>query len=483
MTNTSTRNIEATVEQIKRLSAAGCQIVRVTTPTLMEVESLKIIKQHLAESNINIPLVADVHFSPVVARHAATVADKVRINPGNYLNDTTKEHYSEADFMESRRQIANNIQPLLKVCKQHNTALRIGVNQGSLSKRILYRYGNTPKGMVASALEFMEILLESGFQQFTLSLKASDVRIMQEANIMLVKQMIKKDVFFPLHLGVTEAGDGNDGRIKSAAGIGSLLQLGIGDTIRVSLTEDPEAEVLVAKKVLSLTSSKGVALRELESLTAHAQVPPKKIADEVGHSKPYVVSRIYNGLSDMFFKDKTLCFNSGKPVNNLQRLTITSIHNSSTDFETLLLEASILFASDFLKKGSQAIFIKNVHFNTTDLTKLSLDILQGMGLRYSKTEYIACPSCGRTLFNIMDQLKKVREKTSRFKGLKIAVMGCIVNGPGEMAGADYGLTGSGKGKITLYKLGKPVVKNIPEEQAAEALLELIENDTKTGRSL
>lgn len=479
MTNTPTSNVHDTTEQIKRLAAAGCDIIRVTTATLKEVESLKIIKRNLATANINIPLVADVHYSPLVTEKAAMVADKVRINPGNYLTDKTKEHYSDSDFIAARRQITQNIKPLIQICKQHNTSLRIGVNWGSLSKRMLYRYGNTAKGMVASALEFIEILTAEGFEQFTLSLKASDVRIMQQANVMLVQEMIKRNTIFPLHLGVTEAGAGNDARIKSAAGIGTLLQLGIGNTIRVSLTEDPEAEIPVAKKLLPYYNKEGVSSEALKKLSFHPVKPHQKIAAAVGHSKPLVVSSPGEKLADLHFNAGSLYLPSGKYIADSRDLQLASIQSNNPDFESFLMDATVRFTVDFLKNGAQAILLENPHLNTSTLTKLSFDILQGLGLRYSKTEYIACPSCGRTQFNIMEQLKRVRQKTAGFKGLKIAVMGCMVNGPGEMAEADYGFTGSGKGTITLYRANTIVKKNIPEADAVDALLKLIKSDIQS----
>ncbi len=479
MTNTPTTNTPETTEQIKRLATAGCDIIRVTTATLKEVESLKIIKQNLATANINIPLVADVHYSPLVAEKAAMVADKVRINPGNYLTDKTKEHYSDSDFIAARQQITQNIKPLIQICKQHHTALRVGVNWGSLSKRILYRYGNTAIGMVASALEFIEILTAEGFEQFTLSLKASDVRIMQEANVMLVQEMIKRNTFFPLHLGVTEAGTGNDGRIKSAAGIGALLQFGIGNTIRVSLTENPEAEIPVAKKLLPYYNKEGVSSEALKKLCFHPVKLQKKIVEAVGHNKPLVVSSPGEKLADLHFNAGSLYLPSGKYFTDSQDLKLTSIQSNNPGFESFLIDAALRFSVDFLKNDAQAIFLQNPHFSPSALTKLSFDILQGLGLRYSKTEYIACPSCGRTQFNIMEQLKRVRQKTAGFKGLKIAVMGCMVNGPGEMAEADYGFTGSGKGTITLYRANTIVKKNIPEADAVDALLELIKSDIQS----
>jgi (E)-4-hydroxy-3-methylbut-2-enyl-diphosphate synthase len=478
MTNTAAGDTVATVNQIAALVNRGCDIVRVAVPTLKDAGNLKTIKQELHKKGINVPLVADVHYSVSVAERAAHFVEKVRINPGNYLSDKSKEHYSDNDFKEARRQIFENIQPLLKICKKHNTALRIGVNLGSLSKRILFRYGDTAKGMVASALEFIEILQESGFDQFTLSLKASNVRIMQEANVMLVKKMIERDTFFPLHLGVTEAGAGTDARIKSAAGIGALLKLGIGDTIRVSLTENPENEIPVAKMLLPFAQNKGVNPDELNNLKFGAVNTNNEIARITGHSKPLVISKTENEKTDLILNNNKLTVVKNNKSIAVKDLTIAAIESNEPGYEKFLINSGVNLAYEFITRQPRAVFIKNPHFSDLELSKLSLDILQGLGLRYTKTEYIACPSCGRTQFNIEEQLKKVKEKTARYKSLKIAVMGCVINGPGEMAGADYGYVGSGKDKVTLYKAGKIVKRNIPVENAAQQLRALIETEMK-----
>ncbi len=476
MTNTPTGDTNATVNQIVALVNKGCDIVRVAVPTLKEAENLQNIKNKLNMLGIEVPLVADVHYSVAIAEKAARYVEKVRINPGNYLTDKNKEHYSKDDFKTARQQIFENIQPLLQTCKKHQTALRVGVNWGSLSKRILYRYGNTAKGMVASALEFIDILLESDFHQFTLSLKASDVRIMQEANVMLIKEMIKQNRFFPLHLGVTEAGAGTDARIKSAGGIGALLKLGIGDTIRVSLTEDPEKEIPVARLLLPFANKNGITLKELDSLKFHPVDANDEPANIVKHAKPLVISETKNPIADLFINaEKQLEFKNNQTLSP-EKLKIAFVESNEKDFESFVVNTTVNFAYEFITQPPRAVLIKNPHFSALELSKLSLDILQGLGLRYSKTEYVACPSCGRTQFNIMEQLKKVQDKTSQYKALKIAVMGCIINGPGEMADADYGYVGSAKGKVTLYKAGKIIKRNIPEEKAADVLRELIEQN-------
>ena len=356
MTNTDTNDIEGSVEQIKRCVAAGAEIIRLTTQGEREVNSVAEIKRRLAADGIVVPLVADVHFSSSVALKAACVVDKVRINPGNFIKPIKRDFstdYTDEEFEQERLALRERFVEFLDVCKKHHTAVRIGVNHGSLGERMMNRYGDTPMGMVESCLELLRMCRQENFDQIVISLKASNTVLMIEAVKLLVEKMDAEDFHFPLHLGVTEAGDGEDGRIKSAVGIGSLLAVGIGDTIRVSLSEPPEAEIPVAFGILQATRS-----------------------------------------------------------------------------------------------------------------------------RITKTEYISCPSCGRTLFDLQTAVRRVRERTSHLVGLKIAVMGCIVNGPGEMADADYGYVGAGKGKISLYKGKTCVERNIPEDEAVDKLLALIDRYEK-----
>ncbi len=356
MTNTDTNDIEGSVEQIKRCVAAGAEIIRLTTQGEREVNSVAEIKRRLAADGIVVPLVADVHFSSSVALKAACVVDKVRINPGNFIKPIKKDFstdYTDEEFEQERLVLRERFVEFLEVCKKHHTAVRIGVNHGSLGERMMNRYGDTPMGMAESCLELLRMCRQENFDQIVISLKASNTVLMIEAVKLLVEKMDAEDFHFPLHLGVTEAGDGEDGRIKSAVGIGSLLAVGIGDTIRVSLSEPPEAEIPVAFGILQATRS-----------------------------------------------------------------------------------------------------------------------------RITKTEYISCPSCGRTLFDLQTAVRRVRERTSHLVGLKIAVMGCIVNGPGEMADADYGYVGAGKGKISLYKGKTCVERNIPEDEAVDKLLALIDKYEK-----
>ena len=356
MTNTDTNDIEGSVEQIKRCVAAGAEIIRLTTQGEREVNSVAEIKRRLAADGIVVPLVADVHFSSSVALKAACVVDKVRINPGNFIKPIKRDFstdYTDEEFEQERLALRERFVEFLDVCKKHHTAVRIGVNHGSLGERMMNRYGDTPMGMAESCLELLRMCRQENFDQIVISLKASNTVLMIEAVKLLVEKMDAEDFHFPLHLGVTEAGYGEDGRIKSAVGIGSLLAVGIGDTIRVSLSEPPEAEIPVAFGILQATRS-----------------------------------------------------------------------------------------------------------------------------RITKTEYISCPSCGRTLFDLQTAVRRVRERTSHLVGLKIAVMGCIVNGPGEMADADYGYVGAGKGKISLYKGKTCVERNIPEDEAIDKLLALIDKYEK-----
>ncbi len=476
MTNTPTSDIQNTVAQIREVVEAGSHIVRLAVPSLEDARSLSQIKKRLREDKISVPLVADIHYSPQIAELSARIVDKVRINPGNFINEKIKKHYSEQDFVLAREQLAENVEPLLKICRQYGTALRIGVNWGSLSKRVLYRYGNTPEGMVASAMEFMDVLLEAGFENFTLSLKASDVRVMQQANILLVQKMIEQNRFFPLHLGVTEAGDGLSARVKSAAGIGALLKLGIGDTVRVSLTEDPVNEIPVAKSLVALFGEqKGTEPERLKKIDFKYLPFSTSLKDKAGHDKPLILAGEPHGQVDITVKDNRY-FLKGKEINpEAEKLKISKI-SEDVPFDRFLIKSSTGFAFDFLTGKANALFLQNERLPQKQLVELSQEILQALGFRYSRPEYIACPSCGRTRFVIFEQLQRVKEKTAHLKGVKIAVMGCPVNGPGEMADADYGYVGTGKGKVTIYKQGKPYQKNVPEEKAVDVLVSVIEQD-------
>ena len=484
MINTNTMDTVATVQQVLELVNAGCDLVRITTPGIKEAENLKIIKSELKKKGYKLPLIADIHFNPKAAEVAAKYVEKVRINPGNYVDRKSgKIDWDEAEVKLARERIADKLLPLLKICQSTETAIRIGTNHGSLSERILSTYGNTPLGMVESAMEFVQICRDFNFHNLILSMKASDVQIMVKANRLLVERMIKADSYYPLHLGVTEAGAGEEARIKSAAGIGSLLASGIGDTIRVSLTEDPVNEIPVAKKLVDLYGRNETAFKKTFSgLQLLKPQTDKSLQEITGQRNPVIVSG-YSEISDCYLAENLLKPAQGN--NKSFEFETIDLNKSNIDpsviikkvyqnlpFDDLLIIASVDFALIFSKQKKGGIWIE-ADENYNKIAGLSLKILQALGIRYSKAEFIACPSCGRTQFDIMNVFKKVRKKTSHLKGLKIAVMGCVVNGPGEMAGADYGYVGAGRGKVTLYKSGEAVLKNIDEDLAVDALVELI----------
>ena len=420
MTNTFTSDIEASTEQVIELFDAGCDIVRLTTRDLKEANCLDEIRNKLKQKGLNIPLVADVHFNPKVALQAALFADKVRINPGNYVDKRRgKTDFSNEDNKAERIKIKQNLRPLIDICKQNNVAIRVGVNHGSLSERMLYNYGNTAKGMVESAIEFIEIFREEEFHNLVISLKASHVNTMLEANLLMHDEMTKRGYCYPIHLGVTEAGDGLDARVKSAAGIASLLSQKIGDTIRVSLTENPVEEVPFGNKICNLF--------------------PKS--------------------SEKYHPAKA------EIINNTLKLNY-----KLNDFDELIIKVAVDTTLLNLNNDFKELEITN---NGQFENSLSDSILQALGIKVTKAEFIACPGCGRTLFNLMDELQKVKTSTSHLKGLKIAVMGCIVNGIGEMADADYGYVGAGPDKVNIYKQKTLVAKNIQSQKAVDELIKLI----------
>ena len=406
MCDTDTLDIEASVAQCRSLAAAGCDIIRLTTQGMKQVEALGQIKSRLRAEGIATPLVADVHFSADVALAAASVADKVRINPGNFSKDheVAKEKFAD----------------LTDICRRNGTAIRIGLNHGSLGERITSRYGDTPLGMVRAVMEWLKMCAEREFYNVTVSLKASNTKVMADAYRLLRRTMEEElGMVFPLHLGVTEAGAGDTGRIKSAVGIGTLLREGIGDTIRVSLTENPVNEVPVAQ-----------LLRDMAALPVPEQGCTKFSIDAATREE---------------FLVKASCM-IGPPLLDCR-------------IDDFSLEAKV--ADRILTKEETEAFKD--------------DLMQACRRRFTKPEYIACPGCGRTLYNIQSLLQQVMEATKEFAGVKIAVMGCIVNGPGEMADADFGYVGEGGGKVTLYKGSEPVMRGIPQEQGVEKLVELIRN--------
>ena len=439
MATVSTLDTEAAVEQAIRLINAGAELVRFTTQGTREAENLRHIKAALIERGYDTPLVADVHFNATVADTAALYADKVRINPGNYV-DTARKFvqlsYSDEAYAAEVERIGKRLVPFLRLCREHGTAVRIGVNHGSLSDRILSRYGDTPEGVVERCMEILRVCQREHFDDVVVSIKASNTVVMVQSVRLLVKAMDAEDMHYPLHLGVTEAGEGEDGRLKSAVGIGTLLTEGIGDTIRVSLAEAPEAELPVAREIVDISRN--------EEREARSGVSRKEERVEIDGSTIVVTS-------------------------------------DESDWEQLLLHTAINVGGLLLDRRATELVIRNPHFEEERLRCLSDDILQAARVKFTKTEYIACPGCGRTLYDLPSTLRRIKEATQHLKGLKIAVMGCIVNGPGEMADADYGYVGAGRGKVSLYRGKECVLKNIPEEEAVERLLELIVRETRSEK--
>jgi len=601
MTTTDTMDTAATVAQSIRMIEAGCEYVRITAPSLKEAENLKNIKDELRKAGYKTPLVADIHFTPNAAELAARIVEKVRVNPGNYADKKKFEHidYTDASYHSELQRIRDRFIPLVRICKEYGTAMRIGTNHGSLSDRILSRYGDTPQGMVESAMEFLRICEDESYKNIVLSMKASNPQVMVQAYRLLVQQMMAAGMNYPLHLGVTEAGDGEDGRIKSAAGIGTLLEDGLGDTVRVSLTEDPEFEIPVAKALVNRYNNRAGhdGIQPVQVVDGKCSVPYSPYEYERRHTQPvlnfgeknvprviadfskrdaitpaslFAVGYQYSVPTDkwnltdqacdfLYTGDQILNFeipgtlgiivNSGVygSVQNKDRyyplfcgneffaasithpqlnFVAADIHTLTPEFVAklkgqhnvvvvldsmnvhampelrrammLLMEADcatpVVLKRNFMIESAE----EGVLFAATDFGALLLDgmgdgvwmktsenipqmtvnscvfgVLQATRTRISKTEYISCPSCGRTLFDLQETTNKIRKRTEHLKGVKIGIMGCIVNGPGEMADADYGYVGTGVGKITLYK-GKEVVdRNIPESEAVEALVNLI----------
>ncbi len=430
MATTDTNDTEGSVAQAKRIIDAGGELVRFTTQGIREAENMKNISARLKADGYNTPLVADVHFTAHTADVAAQYCEKVRINPGNYVDPgRTFKHleYTDEEYAAELEKIEKKLVPFINICKEHHTAVRIGVNHGSLSDRIMSRYGDTPEGIVESCMEFLRIFRREQFNDVVISIKASNTVVMVTTVRLLVKTMDKEDMHYPLHLGVTEAGEGEDGRIKSAVGIGALLTEGIGDTIRVSLSEEPECEIPVARKLVDL-------IPECTRLREEAEAS---------------------------IKDDTITLTLDAP-----------------DWETLQLKASMAVGALLIDRKATKLVITNKTSMTseTSLTSLADSILQAARIKFTKTEYISCPGCGRTLYNLQETIAKIKAATKDLVGLKIGIMGCIVNGPGEMADADYGYVGAGRGKISLYRAKECVEKNIPEAEAVDHLLALIKND-------
>jgi (E)-4-hydroxy-3-methylbut-2-enyl-diphosphate synthase len=586
MTNTDTLDTGASIAQCIRIIEAGADLVRLTAQGEKEARNLELIRKELRKAGFETPLIADIHFNPAAAEIAAAIVEKVRINPGNYVDKRAsflKVDLSEKEYGEELERIHERLLPLLNICRQHKTAIRVGVNHGSLSDRIMTRYGNTPLGMTISAMEFIKIMRAENFHNLVLSMKSSDTSVMIEATRMLVKHMIEEGFYYPLHLGVTEAGEGEDGRIRSAAGIGTLLSEGIGDTIRVSLSEDPEKEIPVAKTLVSYCSRELSSARPDRALLKTPSCRPSAVA---GIKGPLVIANMshYVTLNPEAYSDAGFSadIESGTFIKgdgaadiiiasylpeivpqqatvavpfkiwlyNDKRENIIPLFSPETYYETATRSEKlnlILTGSHFSEKlmkypdatNSILIFtynatkeryapeklfrvlesenrelnvVLNPVFNIDqteelnikaaatlgsyindsriagisvtnrgevpfrDVNRLCFSILQVTSARITRTIYLSCPTCGRTKFNLQDAVRKVKEKTAHLKGLKIAVMGCIVNGPGEMAGADWGYVGAARGKVHIYKGPEPVLKNIPEESAVDELLRLIGED-------
>ena len=428
MTTTATMDTKGCIEQAIRIIQAGGELVRMTTQGTREAENMRLIREGLTARGYNTPLVADVHFNPAVADVAARYVEKVRINPGNYVDParTFKQlEYTDQEYAQEIQRIRDRFIPFLNICREHNTAIRIGVNHGSLSDRIMSRYGNTPAGMVESCMEFLRICVEQNFMNVVISIKASNTVVMIETVRLLVKEMDREGMAFPIHLGVTEAGEGEDGRIKSAIGIGALLAEGIGDTIRVSLSEAPEREIPVARKLV-----------DYAAVTAQVRAS----------------ARIENGILELSYNDSSL-----------------------EDFQ---LHAAMDAGALLIDGKAKDLKLINPNISAEQIKSTEEAILQGARIRFSKPEYISCPGCGRTLYNLEETIARIKAATGHLKGVKIAIMGCIVNGPGEMADADFGYVGAGRGKISLYRGKECIEKNIPEENAVDRLLQLIEETTK-----
>lgn len=597
MTTTDTMDTQATVEQSIRMIEAGCEIVRITAPSKKDAENLQNIKDELRARGYDTPLVADIHFTPNAAEIAARIVEKVRVNPGNYADKKKFEEleYTDETYQQELQRIKERFVPLVRICKEEGTAMRIGTNHGSLSDRILGRYGDTPLGMVESALEFLRICQEEDYHNIILSMKASNTQVMVQAYRLLIVKMKEENMNYPLHLGVTEAGEGEDGRIKSAVGIGTLLEDGIGDTVRVSLTEEPEFEIPVARelvrrydtrkkhqnisrisdypidsynyirresnKVLNIgekqvpivmadfSLKKKLSPASFFALGYRYSVPTDKwnIGDmacdyvflgdeEIDFNIPGTLGivyhydtwlkhqnedRVYPFLTHkQYLENPTLSKHLNIVYACLPDLSTELIDRLKSDPTAVLLidswnahgmaEQRRLFVELINQKCTVPVIIGRAYGNlkeeelqlhaATDMGALLLDglgdgvfiaaencgsdqtvnqtafgILQATRTRISKTEYISCPSCGRTLFDLQETTAKIRAKTNHLKGVKIGIMGCIVNGPGEMADADYGYVGTGVGKITLYKEKEVVQRNIPEEQAVDALIDLIKS--------
>ena len=453
MTKTPTADTELSVAQVERIADAGAGIVRLTAQGRKEGENLENIVSRLREDGYKTAVVADIHFVPEVASIAARYVDKVRINPGNYRTST------------------GELEALIEQCRERGVALRIGVNHGSLAKRIFDEWGDTPQGMVVSAMEFLRVCRRENFDQVVVSMKSSNTRVMVQAYRLLVEAMAEEGMTYPVHLGVTEAGNGIEGRVKSAVGIGALLSDGIGDTIRVSLTEAPENEVPVAQMLVDYFSEREGEFEVLHAENYHPTeyVRRSNVTIPLTHDEltdEFAVVESVSGNPSAELRAAILNMNTDAPIAVKRRY-------EDSDIEQVAVKAAADLGVLFLDGLADAIWVDAPNLAAKDVRDIELMILQAARVRFSHTEYIACPSCGRTLYDIEKTLADIKSRTSHLKNLKIGIMGCIVNGPGEMADADYGYVGAAAGRITLYKGRTIVEKNIPQEQAIERLIELI----------
>jgi (E)-4-hydroxy-3-methylbut-2-enyl-diphosphate synthase len=524
MTNTPTDDVEASTDQIERIVRAGADLVRLTAQGTKEVRALEEIERRVRERGIEALLVADIHFNAALADAAAAIVEKVRINPGNYVDAArTFRHieYTDEEYRAELARLRARFIPFLNICKAHHTAIRIGVNHGSLSDRIMSRYGDTPAGIVESCMEFLRICRSEDFHDVVISIKASNTAVMVTSVRLLVQQMELEGMSYPLHLGVTEAGDGEDGRIKSAVGIGALLADGIGDTVRVSLSEAPEAEIPVARALVDYVTARA-GHRHIDG-PARADYnpvkPERRVSQKVGvvgdGQVPVVVGPVAAGadldatgmlslqalevagnealLSDLHEHSERILritADASNPVGSWRSAlfalmeagclnpVILSHRYDDTTLDTVQLKAAADFGVMLLDQLVDGIEIVAPALTDEARVGTALAILQAARQRFTRTEYIACPSCGRTLFDLTSTLAEIKAATAHLKGLKIGVMGCIVNGPGEMADADYGYVGAGPGRVSLYKGKTCIERGIPAAEAVSRLLQFIEEDQK-----
>lgn len=499
MTNINTNDVEGCIAQSMRIVDAGGELVRLTTQGVREAESIGMVQQGLRSRGYDVPVVADVHFNRNAAFKAALTCDKVRINPGNFADAARtfkKLTYTDEEYAAELERVREVLLPFLEVCKQQGTAIRLGVNHGSLSDRIMSRYGDTPAGMVESVMEYLRICRAVGFNDVVISMKASNPVVMVDAVRKLVEAMDAEDMHYPLHLGVTEAGDGQEGRIKSAVGIGTLLAEGLGDTVRVSLSEEPEAEIPVARDLVDYVSRRAAASNVPEpdcDPVLPGRCVPNAYFTQVsainGNECPVQPSwhRAEATHEPALFEDdapvvlSSACINiPGSMQSWICRFRgmggvnpiVLEVEYADRELSAVQLKAAADLGPVLLNGYGDAIHI----IAPVDTAETELAILQACRLQFSRTEYIACPGCGRTLFDLQGTLKAVKAATSHLPGLKLGVMGCIVNGPGEMADADYGYVGAASGRVSLYRGKECVEKNIPQSEALERLIALLKSD-------